>query len=164
MSTSAHIHGQRIVAKAFGALSSFARYSIKAKYQDHKSESANKQRLMFKAFKSWQRYQLSRGQKVSVKGLADQLRSISLQRQAMVQLRQFMVMSEHKSNLRKCSTEFRNLCLKRTTMRSLSKYMADKLNSYKQKANVRAFYEANLKAKLIRLLHETNLEFIKHFV
>ena len=33
-----------------------------------------------------------------------------------------------------------------------------------QKANVRALYIANLKAKMFRFLHASNIEFIQHFV
>ena len=79
-STARHIHGQRVLAKAFGALGAYARYAIRTAYLDNKSAKANTQRLEFKAFKSWQRFLLSRTQKIDMGALADQLRRISLQR------------------------------------------------------------------------------------
>ena len=33
-----------------------------------------------------------------------------------------------------------------------------------EKVNIRKFYHANLKVKLIKFLHETNIEFIQHYV
>ena len=40
-STARHIHGQRVLAKAFGALGAYARYAIRTAYLDNKSAKAN---------------------------------------------------------------------------------------------------------------------------
>ena len=77
-STARHIHSKRILAKSLGALSSFARYSIKAKYMDAKCSKANRQRLIFKALKSWQKFMLGKQTKLDMGSLADSLRRIAL--------------------------------------------------------------------------------------
>ena len=71
MQTATHIHGQRILAKAFGTLNAFARHSVRTAYLDNKAETANRERLEFKALKSWQRFILNRFQKVDMGALAD---------------------------------------------------------------------------------------------
>lgn len=62
---------------------------------------------------------------VDMGALADSLRRISLQRQALEQIRQFVVVSEHRNNQNNCAVEFYKLCLQRTTLRAfrLFKYM-----------------------------------------
>ena len=89
--TAKHIHKQKVQAKSFGALAAFARYSVRAAYLDNKAETSNKHRLVFKALKSWQRYILGRHNKLDMGALADQLRKISLQRQALNLIKEFMV-------------------------------------------------------------------------
>jgi len=159
-STARHIHSQRIQAKSLGALQAFARYAIRTRYMDNKCSKANRQRLEFKALKSWQRYVLSRNQKLDMGALVDSLRRISLQRAALAFIKEFMVVQDHQRNLVTCAREFRNLCLYRTTIRSLRLYVHIKKDATEQKSNIRVFYATNLKAKLFRFLHETNIEFI----
>ena len=71
-----------------------------------------------------------------------------------------MVIQDHQANLYTCAKEFRSLCLQRTVLRSLQQFAILQKNSYVQKANVRALYAANLRAKLFRFLHASNIEFI----
>lgn len=40
--TAEHIHGQRLLAKAFGTLGAFARHSVRTAYLDNKAEKANR--------------------------------------------------------------------------------------------------------------------------
>lgn len=78
MKTAAHIYAQRAQAKAYGALVSFARYSIRTRFYDNKCYIANKQRLEFKAFSAWKCFLMLQAQKMDLGGLADSLRRICL--------------------------------------------------------------------------------------
>ena len=71
-----------------------------------------------------------------------------------------MVVSEHRNNLYKCAHEFRNLCLQRSAIKMFKQFRVVQKQSIEQKASIRMFYHANLKVKLIRFLHESNIEFI----
>ena len=103
---------------------------------------------------------LRRNHKLDLGDLADSMRKISLQRQALIYLKQYLVMSEHDNNLKRCAKEFHALCLKRTALRSLLLFKQKERESYARNATIRQFYHTNLKYKLFRFLHETNIEFI----
>ena len=75
-----------------------------------------------------------------------------------------MVIAEHQRNRRQMARAFHNVCLQRTAIKSFLKYKLNKMESFEQNRNVRAFYAANLKVKLMRFLHESNIEFIQHQV
>lgn len=54
---------------------------------------------------------MSQTQKLDMGALADSLRRISLQKQALHQMSLFMVIVEHQRNRRQMAREFRNVCL-----------------------------------------------------
>ena len=160
--TARHINAQRVSAKVLHALRSYARYSIKTRYYENKCTTANHQRLIFKGFKTWQKFMLIRAKKVEMQSLADQLRDIALQRSALFQFKQFMLMQEHSRRLRECAFMYNELALKKVVYKAILQYSKIQKEKNEKLTAVTAFYEAHLKLKLFKFLHATNIEFIEH--
>lgn len=158
------IYSQRRCAEVLHALMSYARYSIRTKYLEHKSTLANRQRLLFRGLKQWKRYMIKQKTKVDIETLADNMRSMALQRLAFNLIKEFLVIQQHERTQRQWSKEFRGLVLKRTALRSMLIFASQSHLKSEQKRTIRTFYETQLKAKLFTFLHNSNLEFIKHQV
>ena len=120
--TARHINGQRVAAKVLHALRSYARYSIKTRHLDGKCTTANRQRLIFKGFKTWQKYMLIKAKKLEMQCLADQLRAIALQRSVLFQFKEFMLRQEHARRLKECAFTYNELALKKVVYRAILQY------------------------------------------
>ena len=79
-------------------------------------------------------------------------------------MKEYMVIMEHERNKRKWAKEFRALSLKRTSLRAILKYVTLYRHKNEQLRSIKVFYEAKLKSKLLKFLHQSNIEFIEHSV
>ena len=162
--TARHINGQRVAAKVLHALRSYARYTTKTRYHDEKCTAANRQRLIFKGFKTWQKFMLIKAKNIEMQCLADELRRIALMRGALFQLREFMLLQEHDRQLKECAYSYNELAMKKGVYKALLRYSKIQKEKSEKRAAIQGFYEASLKLKLFKFLHESNIEFIEHQV
>lgn len=155
---------QRTLTKAFHALRAFARYIIKDRYITCKSNMGNTRRLKFKGFKSWQKYMLKQKSKLSMNQLAQQLNEGALKRAAVLVMREFLENQRHYHNLNQIADTFHEFQLKKQSVNNFKVY--NKMHLFKQTRllHIQKYFENVLKARLIKTLHLTNIEFIERSV
>ena len=75
-----------------------------------------------------------------------------------------MLLEEHARRLKECAFTYNELAMKKVVFKALLQFSKIQKEKNEKKMAVSAYYEANLKLKLFKFLHETNIEFIERQV
>ena len=73
-------------------------------------------------------------------------------------------MTEHARSLKECAFAYNELALKKVVYKAILQYSKITKEKNEKRTAVAAYYEANLKLKLFKFFHESNIEFIEHQV
>ena len=147
--------------KAFHILKSFTQFQIHSRLTEFKSQTHHNLKLLRTALDQLLEHSIRMSIiKAKSKLLAHQ-HSDNLLRRAFRALHYSKIESQHFKSLSQIASLSHSKLVQRKALRSLAKYQADQRHQRHQLSQVKCLYEQRLKMKLLRALHETNLEFIR---